>query len=110
MRYEETIQTMQKDPRQEFEPRTFLLQGNSGNKCSTMQTPLCWSFICAHRLSSIWDQVTRAAVSAENPRLPSPQTPPPALLEGAHGIPRPVGRHRRVLKHLPREASRGHSK
>ncbi|MEQ2176721.1 hypothetical protein GOODEAATRI_030884, partial [Goodea atripinnis] len=31
--------------------------------------------------------------SAETPRRPSPQTPPPAPPGGAQGVPRPAGRH-----------------
>ncbi|KAK5622444.1 hypothetical protein CRENBAI_003423 [Crenichthys baileyi] len=34
-----------------------------------------------------------AADSAETPRRPSPQTPPPAPPGGAQGVPRPVERH-----------------
>ncbi|KAK5604932.1 hypothetical protein CRENBAI_006527 [Crenichthys baileyi] len=45
------------------------------------------------RLPVIRDRVTGAADSAETPRGPSPQTPPPAPLGGAQGVPRPAERH-----------------
>ncbi|MEQ2257616.1 hypothetical protein ILYODFUR_036510 [Ilyodon furcidens] len=41
----------------------------------------------------IQDQVAGAADSVETPRLPSPQTPPPAPLGGAQDVPRPTERH-----------------
>ncbi|MEQ2305618.1 hypothetical protein AMECASPLE_039613 [Ameca splendens] len=41
----------------------------------------------------IRDRVAGAADSAETPRRPSPQTPPPAPPGGAQGVPRPVERH-----------------
>ncbi|MEQ2291440.1 hypothetical protein AMECASPLE_013418 [Ameca splendens] len=41
----------------------------------------------------IRDQVAGAADSAETPRCPSPQTPPPAPLGGAKGVPIPAERH-----------------
>ncbi|MEQ2297420.1 hypothetical protein AMECASPLE_034534 [Ameca splendens] len=37
--------------------------------------------------------VVGAAHSVETPRLPSPQTPPPAPPGGAQGVPRPAKRH-----------------
>ncbi|MEQ2293431.1 hypothetical protein AMECASPLE_033300 [Ameca splendens] len=39
------------------------------------------------------DRVAGAADSAETPRRPSPQTPPPAPPGGAQGVPRPAERH-----------------
>ncbi|MEQ2232131.1 hypothetical protein ILYODFUR_008087 [Ilyodon furcidens] len=69
------------------------------------------------------DRVTGAADSVETPRLPSPQTPPPAPPGGAQGVPRAPERHSpssvswailgpppggTCLKHLPRKASRRH--
>ncbi|MEQ2221008.1 hypothetical protein ILYODFUR_011382 [Ilyodon furcidens] len=41
----------------------------------------------------IWIWVAGAADFVETPRLPSPQTPPPAPPRGAQGIPRPAERH-----------------
>ncbi|MEQ2281809.1 hypothetical protein AMECASPLE_034177 [Ameca splendens] len=41
----------------------------------------------------IRDQVAGAADSAETPRRPSPQTPPPAPPGEAQGVPRPAERH-----------------
>ncbi|MEQ2230624.1 hypothetical protein ILYODFUR_031355, partial [Ilyodon furcidens] len=41
----------------------------------------------------IRDRVAGAADSAETPRRPSPQTPPPAPPGGAQGVPRPAERH-----------------
>ncbi|KAK5612504.1 hypothetical protein CRENBAI_012807, partial [Crenichthys baileyi] len=41
----------------------------------------------------IWDRVAGAPDSAETPRRPSPQTPPPAPPGGAQGVPRPAERH-----------------
>ncbi|MED6260946.1 hypothetical protein ATANTOWER_031797, partial [Ataeniobius toweri] len=41
----------------------------------------------------IQDRVAGAADSAETPRRPSPQTPPPAPPGGAQGVPRPAERH-----------------
>ncbi|KAK5604278.1 hypothetical protein CRENBAI_020155 [Crenichthys baileyi] len=41
----------------------------------------------------IRDRVAGAADSVETPRLPSPQTPPPAPPMGAQGVPRPAERH-----------------
>ncbi|MED6257076.1 hypothetical protein ATANTOWER_009203 [Ataeniobius toweri] len=43
--------------------------------------------------SFIWDRVAGAADSVETPRLPSPQTPPPAHQGGAQSFPRPANRH-----------------
>ncbi|MED6252717.1 hypothetical protein ATANTOWER_015861 [Ataeniobius toweri] len=40
-----------------------------------------------------WDRVAGAAHSLETPRLPSPQTPPPAPPGEAQGVPRPAERH-----------------
>ncbi|MEQ2176588.1 hypothetical protein GOODEAATRI_029470, partial [Goodea atripinnis] len=40
----------------------------------------------------ILDQIAGAADSAEMPRRPSPQTPPPAPPGGAQGVPRPAER------------------
>ncbi|MED6233164.1 hypothetical protein ATANTOWER_007757 [Ataeniobius toweri] len=41
----------------------------------------------------IQDRVAGAASSEETPRLPSPQTPPPAPPGRAQGVPRPAERH-----------------
>ncbi|MEQ2238942.1 hypothetical protein ILYODFUR_038646 [Ilyodon furcidens] len=45
------------------------------------------------RLPLLRDRVVRAADSAETPRRPAPQTPPPAPPGGAQGVPRPAERH-----------------
>ncbi|MEQ2212801.1 hypothetical protein XENOCAPTIV_005267 [Xenoophorus captivus] len=53
-----------------------------------------WWFICSSIktfIFSLW-VVTGPTVSAETPRLPSPQTPRPALLGEAQGVPRPARR------------------
>ncbi|MEQ2227421.1 hypothetical protein ILYODFUR_037569, partial [Ilyodon furcidens] len=57
----------------------------------------------------IRDRVVGAADSVETPRRPSPQTPPPAPLGGAQGVPRPAKKQsiQRVLglllEHLQRK-------
>ncbi|MEQ2296320.1 ATP-binding cassette, sub-C (CFTR MRP), member 9, partial [Ameca splendens] len=67
----------------------------------------------------IRDRVAGAADSGETSMRPSPQTPPPAPLGGAQGVPRAAERHSpssvpgpppggTCLEHLPRKASRRH--
>ncbi|MEQ2300140.1 hypothetical protein AMECASPLE_022284 [Ameca splendens] len=56
--------------------------------------------------------VAGAADLVETPRLPSPQTPPPAPPGGAQGVPRPAEIHSpsSVLEHLLGMVSRRHPK
>ncbi|MEQ2247814.1 hypothetical protein ILYODFUR_012958 [Ilyodon furcidens] len=59
-------------------------------------------------LPLIRDRVAGAADSAETPRRPSPQTPPPAPPGGAQGVPRPAERYSpsSVSWAVPRASSR----
>uniref|UniRef100_A0AAY5KQJ1 Uncharacterized protein n=1 Tax=Esox lucius TaxID=8010 RepID=A0AAY5KQJ1_ESOLU len=59
--------------------------------CCLLPFILIHSFI--HLLPLIRGLVAGAEVSAEMPRLPSPQTLPPPLPGGHRGVPRPAGRH-----------------
>ncbi|MED6276958.1 hypothetical protein CHARACLAT_008268 [Characodon lateralis] len=63
----------------------------TGRNLQTANTPLTRAR--TRRLQLIQDRVAGAADSEETPRLPSPQTPPPAPLGGAQGVPRPAERH-----------------